>query len=295
MKLLFYSAILSVFLFTSCKEKDKEPSGPASVKRDSTEISTTVCGKGDTTLLFIHGWCINKTYWEGQAKHFCDRYKVVTVDLPGFGESGKNRAAWNFENYTSDINAVIEQMQLKNVVLIGHSMSGDIILSMSVHHPENIAGIIGIDNLHEPGGPMPEEQQKQMAGFFSLLQQSFDSMANVSMRSILFQPATDSTVVNRVMNNIYNADSSIAIEVLRSYTNVSGQEKQVMPQLNHKLYLINSDVFPVKADSLNKYCRHGFSLQTVHATGHYPMIEKPDEFNAALEKTLALISQDKKN
>ena len=48
---------------------------------------------------------------------------------------------------------------------------------MSVHHPENIAGIIGIDNLHEPGGPMPEEQQKQMAGFFFSLLQSFDSMA----------------------------------------------------------------------------------------------------------------------
>lgn len=295
MKFLFYSAILLACVFTSCKEKDTKPVGPLVVNKDSTEISTTVCGKGDTTLLFIHGWCINKTYWEGQAKHFCDRYKVVTVDLPGFGESGKNRVNWNFDNYTNDINAVIDQLKLKNVVLIGHSMSGDIILAMSARHPENIAGIIGIDNLHEPGGPMPEEQQKQMDGFFSLLRKSFDSMANVSMRSILFQPTTDSAVVNRVMNNIYAVDSSVATDVLWSYTQISEQEKQVMPQLNHKLYLVNSDVMPVKADSLNKYCRHGFSLQTVHATGHYPMIEKPEEFNAALEKTLSQISQDKKN
>lgn len=295
MKNAFYLIILTALFLSSCKDSDKKTGGPAQLNRDSTEISYTLCGKGDTTLLFIHGWCINKSYWEGQAKKYCDRYKVVTVDLPGFGESGKNRKVWDFENYTKDINTVIEKLGLKNVVLIGHSMSGDIILDMSVHHPENIAGIIGIDNLHEPGGPMPDDQKEQMNGFFSLLQKSFDSMANVAMRGILFQPATDSAVVNRVMNNIYTVDSSIAIDVLRSYNQVSQKEKQVMPLLHHKLYLINSDVLPVKADSLTKYCRYGFSLQTVHGTGHYPMIEKPDEFNTALEKTLSQISRDKKN
>ena len=41
----------------------------------------------DTTLLFVHGWCINKEYWKEQSAYFCDNYKVVTLDLPGFGQS----------------------------------------------------------------------------------------------------------------------------------------------------------------------------------------------------------------
>ena len=40
---------------------------------------------GDTTILFIHGWGIDKTYWTNQVTFFAKQYRVVTVDLPGFG------------------------------------------------------------------------------------------------------------------------------------------------------------------------------------------------------------------
>ena len=66
-----------------------------------------------------------------------------------------------------------------------------------------------------------------------------------------------------------------------------------MSGLPRKLYLVNSDVRPVKLDSLNKYCRYGCEVVTVHGTGHYPMIEKPGDFNSALEKVLAKISLEK--
>lgn len=64
-----------------------------------------------------------------------------------------------------------------------------------------------------------------------------------------------------------------------------------MPALSHKLYLVNSDVYPVNKDSLTKYCSKGFHAELVHATGHYPMIEKPAEFNAALQKVINAIGE----
>jgi len=57
-----------------------------------------------------------------------------------------------------------------------------------------------------------------------------------------------------------------------------------MQGLSHKLYLVNSDVMPIKRDSLIKYCGKGFHAELVPATSHYPMIEKPGKFNAALKK-----------
>ncbi len=42
----------------------------------------------------------------------------------------------------------------------------------------------------------------------------------------------------------------------------------------------------VNADSLAKYCAKGFHVELVHGTGHYPMIEAPDEFNAALQRVI---------
>jgi pimeloyl-ACP methyl ester carboxylesterase len=49
----------------------------------------------------------------------------------------------------------------------------------------------------------------------------------------------------------------------------------------------------VQLDSLNKYCRYGCELVSIHGSGHYPMLEKPAEFNAALEKIMADISIQK--
>jgi hypothetical protein len=112
------------------------------------------------------------------------------------------------------------------------------------------------------------------------------------MRRILFQPTTDPAVVNRVMNDVYNCDSTIVIKVFSALTDIGQKEQQLMRGLPRKLYLVNSDVNPTKLDSLNKYCKQGCELVPVHRTGHYPMIEKPDEFNAALEKVLAKISSE---
>ena len=101
--------------------------------------------------------------------------------------------------------------------------------------------------------------------------------------------------MNRVMNDVYAADSSVAIKVLEGLGVAAQKEQERMKTLPYKLYLINSDVHPTKIDSLNKYCRYGCELVPIHGTGHYPMLEKPAEFNAALEKVMGEISSNKQN
>jgi len=283
------TCIFLVIFFISCDRSATNK--PIDVIRNGVQIAYNSCGDADTTLLFVHGWCINKEYWDPQVKFFCPSYKVVTIDLPGFGLSGKNRTTWNFDEYTEDIKAVIEQLHLKNVILLGHSMSGDLILNVSNKYPRLVAGIVGVDNLHEPGAPMSAEQQKETVAFFDMLSSGFDSTVNKYMTQSLFQPSTDTAIVNRVMNNVFTADSAIATSVLQSLVEISQKEKQLMQGLSHKLYLLNSDVVPVKTDSLAKYCSKAFHAEWVHATGHYPMIEKPGEFNAALQNILHSIGE----
>lgn len=282
--------LILLFLF-ACNNKQEQKEA-VKIERTGVEISYISCGNKDSTLLFVHGWCINKEYWEAQIKHFCDRYKVVAIDLPGFGKSGKNRSDWNFDEYADDVKAAIDQLQLKNVILIGHSMSGDIVLNVGNKYPTAVIGLVGIDNMHKPGSPMNNEQQQQTDTFFAQLSSRFDS-AVTYMKRDLFQPSTDTAIVNRVMNDVFACDSAIAVKVLRELMNIWQREQQLMQGLSHKLYLVNSDVLPVNPDSLNKYCKKGCEVVTVHATGHYPMLEKPGEFNTALEKVLTKISNEK--
>jgi pimeloyl-ACP methyl ester carboxylesterase len=170
-------------------------------------------------------------------------------------------------------------------------MSGDLVLNTGNKYPSLLAGIVGIDNLHEPGSIMSEQQQKETASFFDMLSVGFDSTVTRYMKDPLFQPTTDTAIVNRVMTNVYTCDSSIATNVLRSLIEISQKEKPLMQSLSHKLYLVNSDLVPIKADSLEKYCNKGFHAELVQGTGHYPMIEKPVDFNAALLKVVQAIGR----
>ena len=289
MKAHLFILLVAIGVF-SCNDHENQEE-ETSIKINDVAIEYDQCGKKDTTLLFVHGWCINKEYWNNQTKHFCNEYTVMTLDLPGFGKSGKNRVNWSFEQYADDINEFIKEKGVKNVILIGHSMSGDILLLMDTKHPGSVIGIVGIDNLKSPGGKNTEEQTKEMEGFFSAMEGSFSGTVERYTKQYLFPPSADSAVVNRVVNDFKKNDSVIAIKVLRSLVDVSQKEKEMMQQLTHKLYLVNSDPVPTDIDSLKKYCRASAEVVYVKGTGHYPMIEKPAEFNAALEKVIRMIGQ----
>ena len=285
-----FPVLLLVIILVACNSAvDRKENVTAKV--NNTTIAYNQYGKGDTTLLFVHGWCINKEYWNEQSKYFSDKYKVVALDLPGFGRSDKNRTEWTFEKYTEDIHEFIKAEKLKNVILIGHSMSGDILLLMDTNYPESIIGIVGIDNLKRPGVKFSEEESKQVEGFFAMMDSSFSGTVEVYTKGNLFTPSADTSIVNRVIKDFKNNDSVIAIKVLRSLFDVSQKEKEMMQQLKHTLYLVNSDPDTTHIDSLKKYCKASAEVVYVHGTGHYPMIEKPAEFNSALEKVIRMIGK----
>ena len=72
------------------------------IENSMTKIHYVEEGKGDLTLLFIHGWCINSSYWSSQIKYFSRQYKVIAIDLPGFGKSTSIRNEWTIEKYGED-------------------------------------------------------------------------------------------------------------------------------------------------------------------------------------------------
>lgn len=278
--------LLASLVCFSCKKSEPNTIISSLVVSGNMNMAYQSCGNGDTTLLFIHGWCISKEYWLPQFDHFCSRYKVVAPDLPGFGQSGKNRTDWSFETYAQDIKSLIEQLKLKNVILIGHSMSGDIVLKTDVAYPDHIIGLIGIDNLHEPGEPMDSIQQAGTDSFFQAMLANYQSTVEKEMPPYLFQSSTPDSIKQRVMKDILQTDPVISVEVSRAQVTISQQEQDMMRQLHHPLCLVNSDVFPTKLDSLNKYCKHGAKLYLIPGSGHYPMLEQPSAFNTALQRAI---------
>ncbi|MFT3750362.1 MAG: alpha/beta hydrolase [Agriterribacter sp.] len=151
-------------------------------------------------MLFVHGWCINKTYWQKQIDYFKNRFTVITPDLGGHGESGHNRKSRTVNDYAGDIISVINNLKLNKVILIGHSMGGDIILKAADSVPSKMIGFIGIDNFKEPVPTRySPETIKQIDSFFVRMENNFDTVATAFSRASLFPPGyADTASVNRV-------------------------------------------------------------------------------------------------
>jgi pimeloyl-ACP methyl ester carboxylesterase len=235
------------------------------IRDKQVEINYFQQGQGNTTVLFLHGWCIDGTYWENQVEYFSKNYSVYAIDLPGFGKSKAERIHWTVEEYANDVTAFIEALNLKNVVLIGHSMAGEIMLQVALTNNPKIVGIVGVDNFKLIDVVFTPEQMKQMTDFFPMIEKDFKNSAPVYADLMLFHPTTSKEVKDRVKTDFAKNNPVIAYETILTQMQYASTDAQRLEKLNYKLYLINSDGFPTNETRLNNHCKNSFQVEIVAA------------------------------
>lgn len=85
-----------------------------------------VFNNSDKTLVFLHGWGQNIQMMLPIAKPFAKSNNILIIDLPGHGRSEEPKTVWSLEDYADMVNALIKELKLKNIILIGHSFGGKI-------------------------------------------------------------------------------------------------------------------------------------------------------------------------
>lgn len=257
------------------------------IKRDGANIDYQLRGDGDITLVFVHGSYIDKTYWSEQVEYFSRKFKVVTIDLPGHGKSGRERSAWSIRGFAEDVVAVIEQLKLQHVVLIGHSIAGDINLIAAVSHPDPIIGFVAVDFFKDAATPLPEKYHQQVDAILENLKTNFEDTNEQYARMALLRDETPSIVTQRVIRDYRNAHRPMGMATMPEVFTMDKIEKEYLPKLPVKLHLVNVDYIPTHEESLRQLLLpHGYDIEHLEGTSHYPMIENPAAFNTALEKVI---------
>src|SRR6476619_5048046 len=129
---------------------------------DGVNLVCEIRGKGDTALIFLHGWCGDREYWKHQVEVFTADYRVVALDQAGHGESGKGRKAWTADGLAGDVEVVVKALGLKRVILVGHSMGGPVALLAAKRMPGTVVAVMGVDTLENAEFKLPEEVRKSI-------------------------------------------------------------------------------------------------------------------------------------
>ncbi len=265
--------IISGILFLSAADLQA-----ATVKSlDGVPLVYTDQGKGGPALVFVHCWSCNKGFWEAQVPYFSKKYRVVTMDLAGHGDSGKNRDKWTIEAYARDVAVVVKTLKLKKIILIGHSMGGPVVLTAAGLMKEKVVGIIGVDTLTHLERKVPEAQFEQ---FTAPMREDFVKGTRNFIGLFMFTPQSDPKLKERIIKEMTAADPKIALASMKSL--FMQDLAAVADKFKVHIRCINARR---NAASIEQGKRHAASYKVsfMDEVGHFLHMEKPAEFNKLLE------------
>ena len=290
--------VILVCIIFGCKQEKKTVQGPmvdsaedkakptitidSAISADGISISYEVRGKGEPAIVFIHGWCCDRTYWEAQLPYFAQKYKVLTIDLTGHGESGLDRKEWTMGAFGEDVVAVVNKLNLDQVVLVGHSMGGPVILEAARHMPKRVIGLVGVDTLQNFEDKFTQEQIDDM---FTPLRFNF-AEATRNFVHTMFTPNSDPALVEKIATDMSSAPQEVGIGALEGYVDFQNNEIiRVLREVKAPIVCVNSDMDPTNVETNQRYAP-SFQAEIMSGVGHFNMMEDPETFNRLLEETV---------
>lgn len=105
----------------------------------SKAITYTDKGTGPV-VVFVHGFCESKDIWVTFADKLSSKYRVICLDLPGFGESLLDRDAVSMEWFADEVHQLIKLLDISSFTFIGHSLGGYVGLAYAEKYAQHLTG-----------------------------------------------------------------------------------------------------------------------------------------------------------
>lgn len=96
-------------------------------------------GSGTPTIVFLHGFSLDRRSWRDQMEGFAHRATCISYDLRGFGQSTLPTDDYD---HTDDLKGVLDGLGIDRAVLVGLSLGANIALSFAAHHPDRVSGLV---------------------------------------------------------------------------------------------------------------------------------------------------------
>ncbi len=106
----------------------------------TANLAYTLTGNG-MPVLFLHGFCETKDIWAQFIKPMGTAYRILTVDLPGFGESRDNPNYHRVEDMAAEVDQLIRALHLPPLIVVAHSLGGYVALALAERNPGQFAGL----------------------------------------------------------------------------------------------------------------------------------------------------------
>lgn len=115
------------------------------ISLDNFDLSYTDIGEGSIPIIFMHGFPFDKTMWQLQLNFLEPHYRLIPVDIRGFGKSTDERSLLSIDLFGKDLIAFMDKLNIEKAVVCGLSMGGFIALNVVKKFPNRFVALILCD------------------------------------------------------------------------------------------------------------------------------------------------------
>jgi pimeloyl-ACP methyl ester carboxylesterase len=257
---------------------------------ESTEIACWVNGSNfdqkKPSLFFIHGFGSDHSAWSLQYGRLHKKYNIVAVDLPGHGRSGGGGES-DVARYCLWVKKLLDILNLKDAVIVGHSLGAAIALRFAINYPQEIAGIVLV------GGGM----KMPVNSFFLDFLKTNPPVVPADVIDLICKYSLAKENRSKFSAPLQKSISRAKVDVL--YGDLSACNKldltQELGKINVPALVICGVEDKMAPPDFSRQLAAGISgatLEIVEGAGHMVMLEKPAKFNMSLTKFTESISAE---
>jgi len=242
-------------------------------------------GSGTEPMIFAHGFGCDQNMWRSVAPAFEEEYRVILFDYVGSG--GSDLSAYNagrysrLEGYAEDVLDIIEALDLRDVIFVGHSVSSMIGVLAANRQPERFAQLIMVGPspryLNDAPGYMGGFERADIEGLLDMMERNYIGWASFLAPAIMKNPdrpelgaeleasfcSTDPVIARRFAEATFFAD------------NREDLSKVTVPSLI--MQCSDDAIAPISVGEYVHLNTPGSTMNVMNATGHCPHMSHPEE------------------
>lgn len=258
-----------------------------------TRNNVVLRGKDSTAMMFAHGFGCDQNMWRFVAPAFEENYQTVLFDHVGAG--GSDLAAYSrekydtLEGYAEDIIEVARELQLKDAVFVGHSVSAMMGIIVAAKAPDLFKSLVLV-------GPSPSyiNDGDYIGGFtkdqIEELLESLDSNHmgwSMAMAPVIMGNPDRKELGEELTNSFCRTDPEIARHFAR--TTFLSDYRDILAGVHLPVLILQCSDDVIAPQEVGEYVHHkmpGSKLVLMEATGHCPNLSAPEETIAAIKAFL---------
>ena len=244
-----------------------------------------------STIIFIHGFPLNKTMWNKQFGELKENYRVIAYDIRGHGNSDSGDGNFSIELFVTDLLSFMDALKIDKTILCGFSMGGYIALNAIENYPERFNALILCDT--NCIADTPDIKEKRLKVIENIKENGLEHYADESLKN-LFAPLSFSKHKNEIAivremimktskKSLYNTLLALT-ERKETCTKLHEIKVPVLIMVGKEDEITPPDV----ALSMHEKIK-GSIIHTIDNAGHLSNMENSKEFNNQLAGFLLFI------